>query len=589
MLEQTLTGERVLRGVGAAGGVAQARTLLLGGHGGEPPLKHLPEGGAPAELARLQAALVETRRQIQDVQRRVAAAVGTDEAALFDAHLLAIDDPTLLEQVTKLISSELVNAEHAFQRVANRYAAALDAVEDDYLRERAADVRDISNRVVNNLLGVSTEIDWGRIHEPVILIAHDLPPSVAAGLDRNKAAGVATDVGSPTSHMAIMARKLRIPCVVGLSTASADISSGCHALIDGHSGALIVNPTDGTLFQYGQIRERRAAFELRLRDLRRQPAVTLDGRRVELAANIDEPDDLDAVIEAGADGVGLFRTEFLFLRAADPPTEEEQYRAYRRVTEGCLPNAVVIRTLDLGGDKFFGGGAPEANPFLGWRAIRMCLDRRDLFRTQLRAILRASAHGRVRLMYPMISGLDEVVQANALLDRCRGELRSEGLAFNQNLEVGLMVEVPSAAIIAERLAPHADFFSLGTNDLTQYTLAADRLNERVSHLHDAAHPAVLRLAQITVAAARSCGRWVGACGEAAGDPALIPLWIGLGLDEISATPPSLPEAKFLLRRLKLGEARALAEEALNCSTAAEVRARSLAVARAAAPELFDQG
>ena len=589
MPEREPAGERVYRGTAVAGGVAHARILRLGQASQEVPRHRLEEGEIDAEMARFQDALVETRRQIADVQRRVSAAMGAQEAGIFEAHLMVLEDPSLLDQVGTRVRADRENAASAFHAVAGKYVAALEAADDDYLRERAADLRDLSTRVLDNLLGIVGESDLSRLTGPVIVVAHDLSPSTTAMLDRSKVLGFATDVGGKTSHTAIIARKLRIPAVVGLGDVTRKVRSDEYALIDGHGGALIVNPTDATLFQYGQIRERRAALDERLRDLRGQPAVTMDGFRLVLAANIEDPGDIAAVKESGAEGVGLFRTEFLFLEPGAAPDEEKQYVAYRAVAEACAPAPVVVRTLDLGGDKLFAGQHHEANPFLGWRAIRISLADPALFRPQLRAVLRASAHGNVKLMYPMISCLDELLAANALLEGCRAELRRDGVPFDERMEVGVMIEIPSAALIAPALAEHADFFSLGTNDLTQYTLAVDRLNQRVAHLHTPTHPAILRLIQLTVEAAHARGRWVGVCGEMAGDPAAIPLLVGLGVDELSATPAVLPAAKFLLRRLKLAEAKALAAEALACPSAARIQARSLALAKACAPELFAEG
>ena len=589
MGSQENSGERVYRGTGAAGGVVHARLLLLGQPHRDIPHRSIGAEETGSELKRFQQALVETRHQIQDIQRRVTAAMGAAEGGIFDAHLMTLDDPTIVDEVTRGIRDKRVNAEHVVQQVIQRYASALAAVEDEYLRERAADIRDIGSRLLNNLMGVAGESELSRLTEPVVIIAHDLAPSVTAVLDRSKVLGFATDAGGVTSHTAIMARKLKIPAVVGLGNVTHQVYSGEYALLDGHGGSLVINPTDATLFQYGQMRERRAAFDERLRDLRDQLAVTFDGHRITLAANIDEPGDYIDAKKSGAEGVGLFRTEFLFLKASEPPDEDTQYAAYRAVAEQAAPAGVVIRTLDLGGDKMFPDSSREANPFLGWRAIRISLTNPEQFRIQLRAVLRASAHGVVKLMYPMISSLDELLEANRILEECRGELRKLGQKFDEQMEVGMMIEIPSAALIADRLAPHVDFFSLGTNDLTQYTLAVDRLNERVAHLHQPGHPAILRLIQLTVEAARPHGCWVGVCGEAAGDPAYIPLFIGLGVDELSATPAVIPEAKFLVRRLKLSEAKALAAAALQCSRAEEVRALSVAVSKKAAPELFPNG
>ncbi len=580
-------GERTYSGLAAAGGVVHAKILLLGNGHADLPERELDEAEVAGELERFRGALLKTRQELQAIQRQVSSAMGAKEADIFDAHLLVLEDPTLLDEVTKGITGSRRNAEAAFHEVAYRYAAALAAIDDDYLRERAADVRDVEQRVLNHLLGVASASDLSRLPEPVIVVAPDLSPSTTAVLDRTKVLGFATDGGGRTSHTAIMARKLKIPAVVGLGEVTRHVRSGEYALIDGHSGLLIVNPTDATLFQYGQIRERRAAFEQRLRDLRDQPAVTFDGTKLILAANIDDPADSAAVKEAGAEGVGLFRTEFLFLKSTTAPDEEAQFHAYREAAAALAPAPVVIRTLDLGGDKLPGAGAHrEENPFLGWRAIRISLDQPEAFKRQLRAILRASAHGNVKLMYPMISSLDELIAANQLLDECRGDLRAAGIAYDGQMEVGMMIEVPSAALIAPLLAPHVNFFSFGTNDLTQYTLAVDRMNERVAHLHQVTHPGVLRLMQMTIEAAREQGCWVGVCGEAAGDPAVIPLFVGLGVQELSATPAVVPAAKFLLRRLKVDEARAMTEQALRLGTSTAVYARSLALAKQVAPELF---
>lgn len=581
------SGERLIAGMAASGGVVHGKILRLGSGHEEVSLRQIEAAEVESELARLQNALLVTRQQIREIQRRVSTALGAREAAIFDAHVLVLDDPTLVEEVTRSIREDHHSSDYAVQTVAQRFSSALEGVQDPYLSERAADVRDVTQRLILNLVG-GPACDLTQLTEPVILVAPDLTPSATAVLDRTKILGFATDAGGLTSHTAIMARKLRIPAVVGLGDISRRVHSGEYALLDGHGGTLVLNPTDATLFKFGQIRERRAALEVRLGDLREQPAVTFDGARLTLAANIDDPGEVSAVREAGAEGVGLFRTEFLFLNTASAPNEAQQYEAYRAVAENLAPAPVVIRTLDLGGDKLPGGiPVTEQNPFLGWRAIRISLAEPNLFRPQLRAILRASAHGKVKLMYPMISSVEEVIAANALLQECRDELSCEGLAFDPDMEVGMMIEVPSAALIAHELAPHVSFFSLGTNDLTQYTLAVDRLNQRVASLHAPTHPAVVRLIRMTVEAARAHGRWVGVCGETAGDPAVIPLLVGLGVDELSATPALIPAAKFLLRRLKRSEATAMANSALQCQRAGEILSLSRALALSVAPELFN--
>jgi len=586
--ERPSDGERVYQGVPVSGGVAHGRVIVLGQSARNILRRELPEADVDAELARLQSALTQTRRDLLEVQRQVEEALGRQEASVFDAHLLVLEDPMLLDEVHRLIRDHRVNAESAYQQVSEKYAAALGALEDDYLRERAADIRDISGRVLDHLLGHRSERDLRSLPEPCIILAPDLAPSTTATLDRAHVLGFATDGGGTTSHTAIMARKLGIPAVVGLGDITARVRNGEYALLDGHGGVLTINPTDQTLFEYGQLKQRRAALDERLGALREQPAVTLDGHSIHLAANIDHPDDTQAVRACGAEGVGLFRSEFLFLNRRDLPSEDEQFEAYRRVAEAVAPNPAMIRTLDIGGDKLPAAWARlgEQNPFLGWRAIRICLDQPELFRTQLRAILRASAHGRVKIMFPMISSIAELRGANASLERCREELRDENVPFDPGLEVGIMIEVPGAALIADVLAREAQFLSIGTNDLTGYTLAVDRMNDRVAPLFAPTHPGVLRLIEMTIAAARRHGRWVGVCGEMAGEPALVPLLLGLGVDELSVTPASVPSVKFLLRRLRVAETQALARFALDAEDAEDVRQRSRALAMQAAPELF---
>jgi phosphotransferase system enzyme I (PtsI) len=587
-----ISGERSHRGFAVSGGVAHARILVLGQTRRSVDHSPVDPEQVPAELDRLNQALVRTRRDITAVKEQVAAAMGAEEAGLFEAHLLVIEDSTLIDEVARKIRAERLPADTAFHVVSEKYVAALEAVDDAYLRERAADLRDVAGRVIDHLQGVGAPRDLRRLSEPCIIVAHDLAPSTAATLDREHVLGFATEAGGRTSHTAIMARKLGIPAIVGLGPLLEAVRDGEYALLDGHGGVLTVNPTDQTLFEYGQLKQRRAQFEEKLALLREQPAVTLDGHRVTLAANIDGPEDMAGVQSSGADGVGLFRTEFLFINRRTPPTEEEQYQAYRAVAERVGPGSdAVLRTLDLGGDKLPGALARtgEPNPFLGWRAIRISLGHPEDFRLQLRAMLRASAHGKVRLLYPMISSVEELRAANALLAECRGELRREGLPFDEAMPVGTMIEIPAAALIADTLARETDFFSIGTNDLTGYTLAVDRMNERVAHLYQPTHPAVIRLIRMTVEAGRRHGRRTTVCGEMAGEPALVPLLVGLGIDELSATPALVPQVKFLLRRLKLPEAKALAEFALGCDSAAEIHGRSAALAREIAPNLFGGG
>jgi phosphotransferase system enzyme I (PtsI) len=462
-------------------------------------------------------------------------------------------------------------------------------MDDEYLRERAADLRDVTARVLDILLGRTDETALHKLKESCIIISEDLSPSTTALLDKKMVLGFATDIGSKTSHTAIMARSLEIPAVVGLHDASKQLNTGQYVLLDGFNGLLVINPTDQTLFEYGQLVRKRVNVQEKLRDLRDEPAITLDGARITLSANIEQAADAEHVRACGAEGVGLFRTEYLYLNRETLPTEEEQYQAYRQVAAALKPNPVVIRTLDLGGDKFISHlwMPQELNPFLGWRAIRFCLQERALFRAQLRAILRAAVEGNIKMMYPMISGLDELNQANALVEECRRELRTERIPFGEALETGAMIEIPSAVLTADSLAKRVKFLSIGTNDLIQYSLAVDRLNEKIAHLYEPTHPAIVRLIKATVEAGRRNGIWVGVCGEMAGDPALVPLLLGLDVDELSAAFSVVPQVKFLIRRLKLSEARQLADFALNCESGSEILARSQALARRIAPGLFE--
>jgi phosphoenolpyruvate-protein phosphotransferase (PTS system enzyme I) len=582
-------GEKVFRGIAVSAGICRGKILVLHRARHVVAKHELSEQEVAVEVGRFEKSLVQTRQQISEVQRKVVENMGTKEGDIFEAHLLMLEDRMLVDEVIRTITEQKLNAESAFHEVSERYAAALAGVDDEYLRERADDMRDLTSRVLDNLLEVKSQFDLRNITEPCILVGHDLSPSMTAQLDKKMVLGFATDIGGKTSHTAIIARSLGIPAVVGLKTASAEFETGDYALLDGYNGTITVNPTDQTLFEYGQLSRIKASLEEKLQEIQKQPAVTLDGKFIHLSANIEDQNDIEAVIANGAEGVGLFRTEFLFISRDSLPGEEDQYKVYRQVAAALKPHPVIIRTLDLGGDKFASHLqlAQEMNPFLGWRAIRFCLAQPELFSIQLRAILRASAEGNVKMMYPMISGLDELNQANALVEKCKTELRAEKIPFDEKLEIGAMIEIPSAALIADTLAQRAKFFSIGSNDLIQYTLAADRTNEKVSHLYEPTHPAILRLIKMTVNAAHQHGIWAGVCGEIAGDPALTPLLIGLGVDELSAAPPVVPQIKYIIRRLKLTEAQSLAGFALQCESPSEIYARCQKVARETAPSLFE--
>ncbi|HKX61197.1 MAG TPA: phosphoenolpyruvate--protein phosphotransferase [Verrucomicrobiae bacterium] len=590
MSEAARSGEKILRGIPVSAGIARGRIFVLA-HNSVAGVtrQELAEHEVPHQLKRLEQALVDTRHEIQEVQRLVNQGLGAEHASIFEAHMMVLDDPMLLDEVSRLITEQRVSAEYAFQQVADKFSRTLGAINDEYLRERVSDMRDVTGRVLNKLLGRTEDFSLSRLKEPCIVIAHDLSPTQTAQMDRKMVLAFATDIGGQTSHTAIMARSMRIPAVVGLRDASKLLSTGQYALLDGYNGSIIINPTDQTLFEYGQLVKRRVTLEEKLRDTTDKPAVTLDGARITLSANIEQPSDAEAVLESGAEGVGLFRTEYLFVHRETLPSEDEQYVAYQKVAAALKPNPVIIRTLDLGGDKFLSHlQLPmEMNPFLGWRAIRFCLQERDIFRNQLRAILRASAEGNVKIMYPMISGIDELTQANALVEEYKVELAGEGVRFDERIEIGAMIEIPSAAVASDILARRAQFFSIGTNDLIQYTLAVDRLNERIAHLYEPTHPAILRLIKLTADAGRRHGIWTGVCGEMAGDPVLIPLLLGLGVTELSAAPSIVPHIKYLIRRVKMSEATALAEFALHCESASEILGRCRELAHQVAPSLFE--
>lgn len=580
--------ERIFRGIPASEGVCQAKIIVLRKPDAKIPERSLSKEDIPAEIQRFEAALTQTRTDIREVQAKVSEAMGAQDAGIFEAHLMVLEDRTLIDGTVSIVEQDKINVEQAFQQVIDKYTASLAAIDDAYLRERVSDMRDISSRVLDNLLGRKGGELLDAINEPCIVVCHEMPPSMTVALDEKEVLGIATDIGGKTSHMAIMARSMGIPAVSGLGDISQQIHSGDFALLDGYNGVVAVDPSQQTQFEYGLLIRRKQDLAEQLRELRDKPAKTLDGTRITLSANIEHPSDVEMVREYGAEGVGLFRTEYLFIHRDTLPTEEEQYEAYAAVARGLKPNPVLIRTLDLGGDKFLTQlkVPEEMNPFLGWRAIRFCLEEKEIFSAQLRAILRASAHGDIRMMYPMISGVGEMDEANALVEECKAQLTEEGVEFNQDMEIGAMIEIPSAVMVADDLAKRAKFFSIGTNDLIQYSLAVDRMNERIAHLYQPTHPAILNLIRLTVEAAERNGIWAGVCGEMAHDPALVPLLLGLGIKELSAATPSIPNIKYLIRNLDLNEAKELAAEALKLESSAEILERSTAMARRIAPDLF---
>ncbi len=581
------TQEERFHGVGVAPGIARGVVFLHKPDDEEPPKRRLDDSEVAREIVRFETALIATRAQILEMQQRIAEAIGAKDASIFDAHLLVVEDRTLIDEVLRNLEKEKFNVEFVFSEVANRYAATLSEIDDPYLRERAFDIHDVTRRVIRNLLGRSTKT-LGTLDLPQIVVAHNITPSDTATLNRQLVLGFATDVGSRTSHTAIMARSLNIPAVVGLKDISERLRPGEHVLLDGTNGLVILNPTDQTLWEYGEIEVKLEHVEEVLTGLRDTISTTLDGRHVILSANIELPEDVPLVIEAGAEGIGLYRTEFFFLNKNDLPTEEEQYNTYRAVAEAMQPESIIIRTLDIGGDKFLSHShlPAEINPFLGCRAIRFCLDRPDIFKAQLRAILRVSALGNVRMMFPMISGLSELRQAKEVLESCKAELTEEGKPFKEDIELGIMIEVPSAVLVAEALAKEVDFFSIGTNDLIQYTIAVDRVNERIAHLYEPTHPAILRLIEMTVAAAHAEGIWVGVCGEMAGEITLTPLLLALGVDELSVSAGLVPRVKKAVQTLDTKECARLLEETRGLTSATEILARCEEVARRHYAELL---
>ena len=532
------------------------------------------------EIGRFETALIQTRMQILEMQQRIAESIGTKDAAIFDAHLLVVEDHTLIDEVLRKLETDLCNVEWVFQEVATRYAETLNKIDDPYLRERALDIQDVTKRVIRNLQGKAPKT-FLALTEPHILVAHNLTPSDTASMDREQVLGIATDLGSRTSHTAILARSLDIPAIVGLHDVTAKLETGQHVLLDGSDGWLIIDPRPETLARYAEIESRRARVVAQLKELRETTSTTRDGRHIVLSANIELPEEVDAVAANGAEGIGLYRTEFLYLNRTTLPTEDEQYEVYRKVAERVRPNPLIIRTFDLGGDKLAPGTvdiSDELNPFLGWRAIRFCLENIDIFKTQLRAILRASTAGNVKIMFPMISGLDELRRAMAVLAECKEEFRDSEIEIGGKTEIGAMIEIPSAAISASVLASEVDFFSIGTNDLIQYALAVDRVNEKIAHLYEPTHPAVLRLLKMVADAAHANNIWVGVCGEMAGDVALVPLLLGLGMDELSAGATLVPRVKRAVQSLAIPECRELVEETLKLDTGSEILARCLELA-----------
>ncbi len=523
------------------------------------------------EVERFRAALSKAKEELSTIRDRANIELGADKAAIFEAHLLVLSDPELVGPIEESIKNEKVNAEAALKNTADMFIMMFEQMDNEYMKERAADIRDVTKRVLAHLLGVAL-VNPSMISEEVIIVAEDLTPSDTAQLNRQYVKGFTTDIGGRTSHSAIMARSMEIPAVVGTKTATETIKNGDLVIVDGLSGEVHINPSEETVKQYEQKAADYEAQKAEWAKLVNEATVSRDGHHVELAANIGTPNDLVGVVNNGGEGVGLYRTEFLYMGRDTLPTEEEQYTAYKAVLEGMNGKPVVVRTLDIGGDKElpYLHLPKEMNPFLGFRAIRLCLEEQEIFRTQLRALLRASSAGNLKIMFPMIATIDEFRQAKAVLDEEKQKLIGEGVIVSDSIEVGIMVEIPSTAVLADLFAKEVDFFSIGTNDLIQYTMAADRMNERVSYLYQPYSPSILRLVKNVIDAAHKEGKWTGMCGEMAGDETAIPVLLGLGLDEFSMSATSILKARSLIKRLNKSDMDKLAAEVLNMSTTAEV-------------------
>jgi phosphotransferase system enzyme I (PtsI) len=562
-----------LKGIPASPGVVVGKVFFLDKEEFEIKKRRIRKDMVSKNISRFQKALAKTEEEIKEIRTQVAKKLGEEEAYIFDAHLLILKDSYLIKQVTQRVKGKLTNVEYAFSQILETFRETFSSMEDSYLKGRAADIKDVGRRVLRNLLGKERET-LATLEEEVVVVAHDLSPSDTASMHKEKVIGFATDMGTKTSHTAIMARALEIPAVVGLKNITQEAQALDTLIVDGSHGSVIISPDKETLKKYRKDRKSFEVFEHELVKLRDLPAQTLDGHKVILAANIEVPDEVKYVKEHGGEGIGLYRTEFLHLGRSNLPSVDEQFEAYKEVAQELAPHPVIIRTLDLGGDKFLSylNLAPEMNPFLGLRAIRLCLADIPLFKDQLRAILKASTYGNLKIMYPMISGAEEVKKANQILEEVEEEFKKKGAPFNKDLEVGAMIEIPSAALTCESIAKEVDFFSIGTNDLIQYALAVDRVNENIAYLYQPLHPAVISLLKRIIDGAHKAGIWVGICGEMAGEPLFTPLLLGLGLDEFSMSPIVIPEVKKVIRSLTIKEAKELSRKALKLSTAQEIEA-----------------
>ncbi|KQL36462.1 phosphoenolpyruvate-protein phosphotransferase [Bacillus sp. FJAT-25509] len=558
-----------IKGIAASSGIAIAKAFRLE----NPELNIVKKqiSDIDAEIAKLDNAIQVSNTELEKIRDHANAELGEDKAAIFSAHILVLNDPELVNPVKDKIKSESVNADFAMNEVASMFVQMFESMDNEYMKERAADIRDVTKRVMAHLLCVTIS-NPANITEEVIIIAEDLTPSDTAQLNRKYALGFTTDIGGRTSHSAIMARSLEIPAVVGTKEVTSKIENGVMVIVDGLDGHVIVDPSNEELEEYKAKKEKFELQKVEWAKLKNEPTVTKDGHHVELVANIGTPNDVEGVINNGGEGVGLYRTEFLYMGRDNFPSEEEQFESYKSVLESMGDKPVVVRTLDIGGDKELSylHLPKEMNPFLGYRAIRLCLDQKDIFRTQLRALLRASVYGNLKIMFPMIATLDEFRAAKAVLLEEKEQLIKENVQVSDNIEIGMMVEIPASAVLADVFAKEVDFFSIGTNDLIQYTMAADRMNEQVAYLYQPYNPSILRLVKMVIDAANKEGKWAGMCGEMAGDALAIPLLVGLGLHEFSMSATSILPARSQMAKLSKAEMELLAEKALSMSTAEEV-------------------
>jgi phosphotransferase system enzyme I (PtsI) len=559
----------MIKGTNASPGIALGKALLLEHR--DLNIESTSIDNVELEEKKFKDSIEKSREELIEIKEKALRELGEEKAKIFEAHLMVLEDPELIDATIEKVRTEKINSEYAIYEIRNSFIKMFESIDDEYMRERAADIKDVTDRIIRNILGEENS-DLSNLENEIILVCHDLTPSDTATMAKEKVLGFLTNIGGRTSHSAIMARSLEIPAVVGLKNITSKVKNNDFVILDGETGEVIINPDVETKEKYRKLKEDLERKQNELKWLIGKETKTIDDYHVELAGNIGTPNDIDGLLRNDAEGVGLYRTEFLYMNRENFPSEEEQFEAYKKVLEGMAPKPIVIRTLDIGGDKElpYLKMDKEMNPFLGYRAIRLCLDRVDIFKTQLRALLRASVHGNLKIMFPMISSLEELLSAKEILDEVKNELNSEGIGFSKEIQVGMMIEVPSAAIISDILAKHVDFFSIGTNDLIQYTCAVDRMNEKIHHLYNQFNPAVLRLIKLVIDNAHKEGKWVGMCGESAGDKKMIPILLGMGLDEFSMSPISVLPARKLINSLKLKDVQILAEKVLQLGTAKEI-------------------